>query len=284
MATAKKLWTISGGYNQSTSNWKRTRPNGFIPFHTDNATYLDASKTTKDRAGTSTTWERTNQSGDVARFNASGMWYNGNYDNTKAYRHRTDNNKDRKSVLLCGWPYGSTYQDVEAATCSPITNFAGIQFKWNTDGSHWSDSAIRIESKSAVGFVCYDWVSGKTYVQKADAMYYSGRSPITDGSNAAVSNNGCAFVLSSSDQTWIRQSRIYLVGFYIQFFQKNEGGMSRYRYFNMWDLQVHYSLQGAGSEGSRTYPYRLVMPAKQSRGIGNHGENVERRPIKLYYS
>jgi len=284
MATAKKLWTISGGYNQSTSNWKRTRPNGFVPFHTENTTYKIGNSTTKQRNGNSWNWTEDLGDSDTYRYNASGIWYNGNFDSSRVYRHRVNHKKEHYSYILCGWPYGTIYQDIEAATSSPVTNFAGIQFKWNTAGSYWSDSAIRINSKTAVSLICYDWVSGKTYTQNTDAMYYSGRNPTTDGSNANVSNNGCVFQLSSSDQTWIRQSRIYLVGFMIQFYQKAEGSMSRDRYFNIWDLQITYSFQGAGSEGSNTYPYRLVMPDRQSSGIGNHGENVERRPIKLYYS
>ena len=163
----------------------------------------------------------------------------------------------------------------------PVTNFNGIQFKWNTAGSHWSDSAIRINSKTAVSLICYDWASGKLYTQNTVDMYYSGRSPITDGSNANVSNNGCAFILSDSDASWIRANRIYLVGFMIQFYQKSEGGSSRDRYFNIWDLQVVYSDLGVGGSGKN---YRMIMPDRQQYGIRNHGETVTRRPVKIYHT
>jgi len=286
MASPKSLYTITGGYGTSPSSYKKTRPDGFVPFHTNNANYVSSSFTTKNRSGGTDNWTADNLPGDVARFNASGIWHNGGYDSSRAYRHRCDNNKERRSVVICGWPYGQVFQDIERATSAPITQFAGIQFKWNTADSHWSDSAIRINSKDAVGLVCYDWDSGKTYVQRTSSMYYSGRSPITDGSNSATSNNGAAFILSSSDETWVRQNKIYLVGFYIQFFQKNEGGMTRYRYFNMWDLQIVYSTAGAGA-GTGSYRYKMVMPGKQTNGIEYHGEpagNSTRRPVKLHYT
>ena len=285
MAYSKKLFTVTGGYGTNTSNWKTTRPTAFVPFHTDNATYMTGPVYTKDRFGGDSTWETNTNSSDLTRFNADGMWYNGDWNSSRAYRHRTDNNRDRHSVVLCGWPYGQRWEDIENATSAPITQFAGITFKWNTADSHWSDSAIRINSKSAVGLVCYDWNNGKTYVQRTESMYYSGRSPITDGSNGAVSNNACSFLLSSSDLTWIRQNKIYLVGFYIQFFQKNEGGSSRYRYFNMWDLQVVYNTQGVGQSGYNSY--RMAMPGKQANGIGYHGTPAEqgtRRAINIYHA
>ena len=285
MASPKSLYTITGGYNTNTSYWKKTRPDAFVPFHTNNTTYQTGTIYTKDRNGNESTWTTNTDPSDLDRFNADGIWYNGNYDSSRAYRHRTDNNRDRYSVVLCGWPYGQLRSDIENSTSAPITQFAGIQFKWNTADSHWSDSAIRINGKDNVGLICYDWTTGKTYVQRASNLYYSGRSPITDGSNSAVSNNGCAFLLNTSDLTWVRQNRIYLVGFYIQFFQKNEGAMSRYRYFNMWDLQIVYSAQGAGY--GTDYPYKMVMPGKQSNGIGYHGEtpgNGVNRAVKLYHS
>ena len=286
MASPKSLYTITGGYGTNTSSWKKTRPDGFVPFHTNDTTYKSQNVYTKDRNGNDSTWTVTNSVGDIARFNGQGMWYNGNWNSSRAYRHRTDNKQDRHSVVLCGWPYGQAFQDIEGATSAPVTQFAGIQFKWNTADSHWSDSAIRINNKDGVGLVCYDWTAGKTYVQRTSSMYYSGRSPITDGSNSAVSNNGAAFLLSSSDETWVRQNRVYLVGFYIQFFQKSEGGSSRYRYFNMWDLQIVYSTQGAGA-GTGSYKYQMVMPGKQDDGIGYHGEtpgNGVNRAVKLYHS
>ncbi len=285
MATPKQLFLLEGGYGNNTSNWKKTRPDGFVPFHTNNATYKTSDVYTKDRSGVDSTWIVSNQSGDIDRFNADGMWYNGNWNSSRAYRHRTNNKSERKSVVLCGWPYGQTFEDIENATSAPITQFSGISFKWNTADSHWSDSAIRINSKSAVGLICYDWSAGKTYVQRTDSMYYSGRSPITDGSNSAVSNNGCSFILSSEDMAWVRQNRIYLVGFYIQFIQKSEGGSSRYRYFNMWDLQVVYNTQGAGQTGFNSY--RMIMPGKQPNGIGYHGEPVNsdnRRAVNIYHT
>ena len=285
MASPKQTFLLEGGYGNNTSNYKKTRPDAFVPFHTDNATYMTEPVYTKDRFGADSTWETTTNSSDIARYNADGMWYNGNWNSSRAYRHRTNNNRDRHSVVLCGWPYGQTFADIQNATSAPITQFAGITFKWNTADSHWSDSAIRINSKSAVGLVCYDWGSGKTYVQRTESMYYSGRSPITDGSNSAVSNNACSFLLSSSDQTWIRQNKIYLVGFYIQFFQKNEGGSSRYRYFNMWDLQIVYNTQGVGQSGYHSY--RMIMPGKQPNGIGYHGEPADtstRRPVNIYHA
>ena len=286
MASPKSLYTLTGGYGTNTSNWKKTRPDAFVPFHTNNTTYVTENVYTKDRNGNDSTWTTDTDPSDLSSFNPEGMWFNGNYDGSTAYRHRTDNNSDRYSVVMCGWPYGQAYQDIEGATSAPVTQFAGIQFKWNTADSHWSDSAIRINGKDSVGLICYDWDAGKTYVQRTDQLFYSGRSPITDGSNSAVSNNGCAFILNSSDVTWVRQNRIYLVGFYIQFFQKNEGGSSRYRYFNMWDLQILYSSQGAG-KGEGEYPYKMVMPGKQANGIGYHGEpadNSTRRSVKIYHA
>ena len=285
MASPKQLFLLDGGYGNNTSNYKKTRPDAFVPFHTDNATYMTGPVYTKDRSGADSTWAVNTNSSDLTRFNADGMWYNGNWNSSRAYRHRTNNNRDRHSVVLCGWPYDQTFEDIENATSAPITQFAGITFKWNTADSHWSDSAIRINSKSAVGLICYDWGSGKTYVQRTESMYYSGRSPITDGSNSAVSNNGCSFILSTEDLAWIRQNKIYLVGFYIQFFQKNEGGMSRYRYFNMWDLQIVYNTQGVGQSGYNSY--RMVMPGKQANGIRYHGAPAEqgtRRPVNIYHA
>jgi len=282
MASPKQIFLLEGGYGNNTSNYKKTRPDAFVPFHTNNTTYKTSNIYTKDRFGGSSTWKVDTASSDLTRFNTEGIWYNGSWNSSKAYRHRTNHKKESHSVVLCGWPYDQRLEDIESATSSPITQFAGITFKWNTADSHWSDSAIRINSKSAVGLVCYDWNTGKTYVQRTDAMYYSGRSPITDGSNSAVSNNACSFILSTSDLTWIRENKIYLVGFYIQFFQKSEGGSSRYRYFNMWDLQVVYNTQGVGQSGSHSY--RMIMPGKQAKGIEYHGESQVRRPINIYHA
>ena len=285
MASPKQIFLLEGGYGNNTSNYKKTRPDAFVPFHSNDATYLVSNETTKDRSGNQSTWTTDTGSGDLSRFNAGGMWYNGGWDSSKAYRHRTDNKVERRSVVRCGWPYGQRYEDIDSATSAPITQFAGITFKWNTADSHWSDSAIRILDKTSVGLVCYDWNSGKTYVQRSDIMYYTGRSPLSDGSNSAVSNNGCSFLLSSSDLTWIRENKIYLVGFYIQFLQKSEGGSSRYRYFNMWDLQVVYNTQGVGQSGFHSY--RMAMPGKQANGIGYHGEPADqttRRPINIYHA
>lgn len=285
MASPKQLFLLEGGYGNNTSNYKKTRPDGFVPFHTSETEFKTSNIYTKDRSGADSTWTVTTGSSDLTRFNPNGMWYNGSWNSSSAYRHRTDNKNQRFSVVLCGWPYGQRYEDIENSSSSPITNFAGITFKWNTADSHWSDSAIRINAPSAVGLVCYDWSSGKTYVQRTESMYYSGRSPITDGSNSAVSNNGCSFILSTEDLAWIRQNKIYLVGFYIQFVQKAEGGSSRYRYFNMWDLQVVYNTTGAGQSGYNSY--RMVMPGKQANGIGYHGtqyQNSTRRPVNIYHA
>lgn len=285
MASPKQIFLLEGGYGNNTSNYKKTRPDAFVPFHTSETGFKTSNIYTKDRFGGNSTWEVDTDSSDLTRLNTDGIWYNGSWNSSKAYRHRTDNKNSRYSVVLCGWPYDQRLEDIESATSAPITQFAGITFKWNTADSHWSDSAIRINSESAVGLVCYDWNTGKTYVQRTSSMYYSGRSPITDGSNSAVSNNACSFILSTSDLTWIRENKIYLVGFYIQFFQKSEGGSSRYRYFNMWDLQVVYNTQGVGQSGSHSY--RMLMPGKQANGIGYHGQPADqtpRRPINIYHA
>ena len=203
MASPKQIFLLEGGYGNNTSNYKKTRPDAFVPFHTSETGFKTSNIYTKDRFGADSTWEVDTDSSDLTRFNPDGMWYNGNWNSSGAYRHRTDNKNSRYSVVLCGWPYDQSYEDIDSATSAPITQFAGITFKWNTADSHWSDSAIRINSESAVGLVCYDWNTGKTYVQRTSSMYYSGRSPITDGSNSAVSNNACSFILSTEDLTWI---------------------------------------------------------------------------------
>ena len=286
MATAKKLFLLEGGYDNRPSYWKRTRPNGFVPFHTENTNYQIGNSTTKQRNGNSWNWTEDLGSSDTYRYNASGIWYNGSYNSDKVYRHRVNHKVAHYSYILCGWPYDTAFQDIEKATSSPVTCFAGISFKWNTAGSYWSDSAIRINSNTAVSLVCYDWVSGNKYTQNSVNMYYSGRSPITDGSNLESSNNGCTFLLSDSDQQWIRNNKIYLIGFMIQFYQKSEGDSSRDRYFNIWDTQVVYSTYGAGQKNYTDY--RMVMPDRQPNGIDYHGEspsgNDIRRPVKIYYS
>ena len=282
MASPKNLFLLSGGYNTNTSNWLKSRPNGFVPFHSDNTTYMIDNMETKQRDGSSWYWTETLGDSHTYRSNADGIWYNGNYDSSRVYRHRVDHKVEHYSYILCGYnPNTTSFTTVEKGNSAPVTNFTGIQFKWNTAGSHWSDSAIRINSNTAVSLICYNWQSGKIFTQNSVNMYYSGRSPITDGSNANVSNNGCAFILSDEDVLWIRENRIYLVGFMIQFYQKSEGGASRDRYFNIWDTQVVYSGLGVGDSSKK---YRMVMPDKQDNGIGYHGEPVTRRPIKLYHS
>lgn len=279
MATLKPF-LIKGGYNTSASPYYYSRPNGFIPFHSNYATYLTNNLTTKQRNGNSWYWTEDLGASDTWSDNANGGIWKNSSSKSGAYGHGVKHKKEHHSILLCGHhPTNTSFETVEQSTAAPITNFTGIQFKWNTNGSYWSDSAIRINSKTAVSLICYDWSSGKLYTQNTVDMYYSGRSPITDGSNANVSNNGCAFMLSDSDASWIRANRIYLVGFMIQFYQKSEGGASRDRYFNIWDTQVVYSGLGVGGAGKN---YRMIMPARQANGIGYHGENVERRPIKIY--
>lgn len=287
MASPKQFFTLSGGYSTSTSNWLKSRPNGFVPFHTENTTYKIGNMTTKQRNGNSWNWKEDLGESDTYRYNASGIWYNGNFDSSRIYRHRVNHKLQHYSYILCGHdPNTASFSDVENATSAPVTNFNGIQFKWNTVGSHWSDSAIRINSKTAVSLICYDWQSGKLYTQNTVDMYYSGRSPITDGSNANVSNNGCAFILSDADASWIRANRIYLVGFMIQFYQKSEGGASRDRYFNIWDTQIVYSGLGVGGPNTDK-KYRMIMPDRQQYGIRNHGEpqgNATRRAVKIYHT
>ena len=287
MASPKSFFLVEGGYNTNTSSWKKTRPNGFVPFHTENTTYKIGKTTTKQRNGSSWSWTEDLGSSDTYRYNASGIWYNGNYDSSRIYRHRVNHKLDHYSYILCGHdPNNASWQDIEYSVSAPITNFAGIQFKWNTAGSHWSDSYIRINSKTAVSLVCYDWQTGKIYTQNSVNMYYSGRSPITNGSNTNASNNGCAFLLSSDDQTWIRSNRIYLIGFMIQFFQEYKCCASQDRYFNIWDTQIIYSTSGAGQSGHTNY--RMIMPDRQSNGIYYHGEhpggNNVRRPVKIYHT
>lgn len=281
MATLKPF-LIKGGYNTSTSNYYYSRPRGFIPFHTTNTTYKIGNMTTKKRDGSSHTWTENLGDKNTHRDNAGGIWTNSS-NNSGAYGHRVYHKLAHHSYILCGYdPNNTSFGTVEQGTSAPITNFSGIQFKWNTYGSHWSDSAIRINSDSAVGLICYEYSSGKIYTQNTDACHYSGRSPLSDGSNANTVNVA-HFELSNSDKEWVRSNKIYLIGFMIQFYQKSEGGASHTRTFNMWDTQITYDLKGAGSgdHSNQTYPYRMIMPDKVTNGIKYHGSGSG-RSIKLY--
>ena len=277
MAT-KKPFLIKGGYNTSTSSYYYSRPRGFIPFHTTNTNYQIGNMTTRKRDGSSVSWREDLGSSDTYRENPGGIWVNSS-SMTGAYAHRVIHKKAHRSYILCGYhPNNTSSSTVESGTSAPITNFSGIQFKWNTFGSHWSDSAIYIEDKSLVCLLCYDYTTGKIYTQPADACHYSGRSPLSNGSNSNTVNVA-HFELSYSDREWVRSNKVYLVGFMIQFYQKSEGGAQHSRIFNIWDTQVTYDLKGAGS--GETYPYRMIMPDKTSNGIYYHGSSSG-RSIKLY--
>ena len=281
MAT-KKPFLIKGGYNTSASTYYYSRPMGFIPFHTTNTTYQIGNMTTKKRDGSSVNWREDLGKSDTYRDNPAGIWYNGS-NVTDAYGHRVKHKKAHYSYILCGYdPNTTTSGTVEGGNSAPVTNFSGIQFKWNTFGSHWSDSAIYIDGKSAMSLICYNYSTGKIYTQPTDVCHYSGRSPLENGSNSNVVNVA-HFELSNSDKEWVRSNKIYLVGFMIQFYQKSEGGASHTRMFNMWDTQITYDMKGAGSGNMshETYPYRMIMPDRVTNGIKYHGSGGG-RSIKLY--
>ena len=217
-------------------NWGNTRPlQTWKPFGADNgAKGKDPSYYAKMRDGSQIQIYNDMSSSDIDDNRPQGIWA---ADSADSYSHRVNHKNAHSSFMQLGWDSNSSVSAIRNATnIAPITNFSGMSFWWDRQGSYWSDSAINIDS---VYFTIYDGEADKVWQQKAELSTYAGLNPELNGDPTAMDNR-VYYKTSTSDWNWCSNQKRYLIGLTIQFYQKGEGGASHSRVFRIYNLQPIY--------------------------------------------
>ena len=232
------------------------------------------------------------KSGDVSgdtqnRGTAYGMgqWSpDGNRSNVAG--HSVNKNKPYHHWSVYGWDgtykSDSAVADLKRAKCAPISDFIGITFKWDGKGSYWSNRAISLEadfnvtrspSNDTEGGVSLNVYNAKT--NKIHSMYtfrksYHGHNIFTDrqdGGNDATDNNWVYFEMASTDQDYVLNNPVYLIGLNIQCYNDDRGSSSHTRTLNFWDLNPIFNpaIGGTYEQGGA----KMVLPAAYDGALGD---------------
>ena len=229
-----------------------------------------------------------NVSGDIQNSEyAHGMsQWSPNSGRSNTARHSVNKNKAYHHWSVYGWDGGnkttSQMNELKAAKCAPITNFIGFSFKWDRVGCHWSNGAISMESDDNVirspqndteGGCSLNVYNAKT--DKVHSMYvfrdsYKGWNIWTDrqeGATTANNNNIVYWKMSSSDQEYVLNNPVYMIGINLQCYNDDRGSATHTRTLNFWDLNPIFNpaIGGSHEQGGA----KMILPASTTGALGD---------------
>jgi hypothetical protein len=231
-----------------------------------------------------------NLSGDTQNGGAAhgmGQW-NPNGSRSNVVSHSVNKNKPYVHWSVYGWDGGgkSTAQmnELKAAKCAPITNFIGFTFKWDGYGSNWNNRAIKMEPDHNVvrspqndnwGGASLNVYNAKT--DQVHSMYvfresYKGWDIFQDrldnsGDTYTSDNNIVYWKMSTSDQEYVLNNPVFLIGINLQCYNDDRGSATHTRTLNFWDLNPIFNpaIGGSHNQGGA----KMILPESYDGALGD---------------
>ena len=216
-----------------------------------------------------------------------GQW-SPNSSRSNVVRHSVNKNLAYYHWSVYGWDGGgkttTQMNELKEATCAPITNFIGITFRWDGYGSYWGNRAINVEDdKNVVRSAQNDNWGGcslNVYNAKTDkvhSMYvfrdsykgwdiFQARQDNTGDGNRS-DDNIIYWKMSSSDQTYVLDNPVFLIGINIQCYSDDRGSSTHTRTLNFWDLNPIFNTS-IGPAWDRDGP-KMVLPEAYEGALGD---------------